>query len=47
MNGTDAVVTPAGSPSLIPVLLTAALLATLAEAFRRGEQLTADVDGLV
>ena len=47
LNGTDAVVTPAGNPSLVPVLLTAALLATLAEAFRRGEQLTADVDGLV
>jgi hypothetical protein len=47
LNGPDAVTTPAGYPSLIPVLLTAALLATLAEAFRRGEQLTADVDGLV
>jgi len=32
---------------VLTVLLTAALLAALAEAFRRGEQLAEDVDGLV
>ena len=46
-GGPDAVLSPAGIPSVLTVLLTAALLATLAEAFRRGEQLAEDVDGLV
>jgi hypothetical protein len=46
-SGPDAVLSPAGIPSVLNVLLTAALLAVLAEAFRRGEQLAEDVDGLV
>ena len=47
LTGPDAVLSPAGVPSVLDVLLTAALLAVLAEAFRRGEQLAEDVDGLV
>ena len=47
LSGPGSVLTPAGLPSVLTVLLTAALLAALAEAFRRGEQLAEDVDGLV
>ncbi len=38
---------PGTTPELGPLLLAAVLLAVLAEAFRRGEQISADVDGLV
>ena len=47
VDGADSGLAPATPPALWPLLLAAVLLAVLAEAFRRGEQISADVDGLV
>jgi hypothetical protein len=47
VGGVDSGLQPGAMPELGPLLLAAVLLAVLAEAFRRGEQISADVDGLV
>ena len=47
IGGVEGGLEPAATPDLAPLLLAAVLLAVLAEAFRRGAQIRADVDGLV